>query len=270
MSDTNNDLWKPSENSVVCSIHFADNQPTPSNPWPTLHLGYDARENLRSLERRKPRVKPVTTPSASTSTSIPCSTQQNIADDHLQETTFSANLPQEDPTLLPDSNLGYSAVEVKPKLSQLQDFTNNEMVADSASQCEKLTDEDSASQCKKLMAELNIAKGKLLRCELQLKEKSYQLKRYTKPIYQQLLNTDSDVMFYTGIPALCTFNLICKYVRNILRTINKKPVSFNVKLKYKKLKQTPERKLKLIMEDRVLLVLMKLRLALLHKDLAHR
>ena len=78
MSDTNNDLWKPSENSVVCSIHFADNQPTPSNPWPTLHLGYDARENLRSLERRKPRVKPVTTPSASTSTSIPCSTQQNI------------------------------------------------------------------------------------------------------------------------------------------------------------------------------------------------
>ena len=38
----NNQLWKPSKDSRVCSFHFIDGEPTTHNPNPTIKLGYDS------------------------------------------------------------------------------------------------------------------------------------------------------------------------------------------------------------------------------------
>ena len=38
----NNQLWKPSKDSHVCSFHFIDGEPTTHNPNPTIKLGYDS------------------------------------------------------------------------------------------------------------------------------------------------------------------------------------------------------------------------------------
>ena len=36
--------WLPTESYRVCSLHFADGQPTLANPIPSLNLGYDAKD----------------------------------------------------------------------------------------------------------------------------------------------------------------------------------------------------------------------------------
>ena len=35
--------WEPKKSDRICSIHFADEIPTPSNPLPTLYLGYESQ-----------------------------------------------------------------------------------------------------------------------------------------------------------------------------------------------------------------------------------
>ena len=42
-------LWTPKKQSRVCSIHFVDGQPTQSNPYPVLNLGYDAEKKINTI-----------------------------------------------------------------------------------------------------------------------------------------------------------------------------------------------------------------------------
>ena len=55
-----NKPWTPGESDMVCSIHFVDGCPTPVNPVPTLHLGYEAvskkprRVLIRAVSNEKP------------------------------------------------------------------------------------------------------------------------------------------------------------------------------------------------------------------------
>jgi len=275
LSETDNSLWMPTVHSVMCSIHFIDSKPTNSNPWPTLHLGYDASEKLKTLELKRNRMRSVSaTVSATTSSSTHCNTPLELAnnidgaDDKASKyqphsPIYSSTSFQADQTRLPDSQpqgYSYSDIEVKYKIP-IDQASNTTDIDPSTKECE----------CEDLKKHLQIARGMLLKSELRLKEKSHLLKCFTKPVSQRLLKTDSDVVFYTGIPQLCTFNLVCKYMKDCTRSTSKKPTAaLNVKLKYKKIKKMPERKLNLIMEDRILLTLMKLRLGLLHKDLADR
>lgn len=39
--------WMPTENSRICSEHFVDNEPTQSNPYPTINLGYNTKSVIK-------------------------------------------------------------------------------------------------------------------------------------------------------------------------------------------------------------------------------
>ncbi|XP_078591819.1 uncharacterized protein LOC144870920 [Branchiostoma floridae x Branchiostoma japonicum] len=54
--------WKPKSRSRICSIHFCDGKPTLTNPYPTEHLGYDAKP---PSARKPPAVRKPLQPSSS-------------------------------------------------------------------------------------------------------------------------------------------------------------------------------------------------------------
>ena len=99
------------------------------------------------------------------------------------------------------------------------------------------------------------------------------LAKFLEPVSKRLLKADTDVSFYTGLPNIKCFQALVKYHNDLLpKSQNRhKNIRFNVVAKYCKwipAAKKPTKKLR--SEERVLMVLMKLRLGLLHKDLADR
>lgn len=111
---------------------------------------------------------------------------------------------------------------------------------------------------------------------MHLKAKLKQLEPFLKPLHRQLISSDKQCRFYTNIPTVAVFKALCHYLAK-METHKKKPQHCKGTLhKYFTLKGTSSSSYKkltssvLTIQDRVLLTLMKLRLNLLHKDLADR
>ncbi|XP_057310232.1 uncharacterized protein LOC130648212 [Hydractinia symbiolongicarpus] len=120
---------------------------------------------------------------------------------------------------------------------------------------------------KALLNKVNI----LNRLNKQLEEK---VKNCTckKPVNELLLNSDEDVMFYTGITSRILFDKLCSYITPYVKRKWRGLKETNITL-VRKYKRTPNKsgaKSKLCVKDEFLLMLMKIRLGLLGQDLAQR
>ena len=110
---------------------------------------------------------------------------------------------------------------------------------------------------------------------IQLKAKIKQLEPLLMPKHKQLLRDDKSVHFYTNLPNIDTFKTICNYVKSRKRMCpeaakpkQKTLPEYWVIRKFRARVVAEDRSL--CLEDQILLTLMKLRLDLLHQDLANR
>lgn len=119
--------------------------------------------------------------------------------------------------------------------------------------------------------ELLEANGKLMAKSMVLRAKTAQLKLHQRPYHKKLLKTDQDASFYTGVPKVKIFELLAELYSQFHVVKKTKPVTHITQLKYKRFQNLRKNThVKLCNEDRLLLVLMRLRLGLLRKDLADR
>lgn len=260
--------WLPSADSVICSRHFEDGRPTINHPLPTKDLGYNITSQLGSgvlQTNRKPTSKATASNSSHTlsdkifistpgaSTPLPNRKQPAHNNDFLNH-MFTA-----------DESDSFSDVVVKREVELLQDTIPQSQPLSS----EATLPEKNERLASKKLGELQ---GRYMSKCMLLKSKSFRLKNFLKPLHRQLLKTDQDTNFYMGIPNLNVYNAICKYIKEIecQNTAKEKTPAFRIQLKYRTVKPKRRMELKLKMEDRILLTLMKLRLGLLHKDLSDR
>ena len=145
------------------------------------------------------------------------------------------------------------------------DDEKSEMHAESDSQNVTFAVDETDDTRKKLKALQGVHMAK---CML-LRAKQKQLKQLQRPLHLKLLTSDSNVLFYTGLPSLSTFKSLSKYIKEF-QYKPLKPPTVTIKLKYKAAKLGKKRQVHLSTEEKILLTLMKLRLGLLHKDLADR
>lgn len=278
MSKSDRTPWQPSSSSVVCSEHFVDGIPTELNPLPTLKLGYNVSQQIGQVPmvRIQNRSQLLHTPA----TIIPPPVAEHAA---VQDILVNRNpKTNHDRTTIPEVGYGecpttqdrvesnpmdsfgsYSDLEIKPKALIVHPATATRDEVEIETQASVRA---AAITRKKLTA----LQGKCMSQSMLLKAKTKQLQRHNLPLHKKLLQKDQDVVFYTAIPNKEIFYMICNYYREFLpKTQNKKVGLSQIKLKYRKF-QPMKVFIQLSVEDRVLLVLMRLRLGLLRKDLADR
>ena len=232
-----NKTWSPSKNAIVCSEHFVDKMPTEANPLPTLNLGYQVHR-----EPTKGRQNNAIEHQKASEAVILISPQKSCQDD------------TEDWTALQET-----AAENRVKNTFATTTTENESTTISAA----------------LKQQLAKANAENFKQSMTLRAANKRLLQLTGPLHKTLLKTDKDVLFYAGIPTKRVYYSLCKAVRK-LSHIQIKPsqnVTMRLRQKYKMLPSNTQRALhynKLSLADQILLTLMKLRLGLLHKDLADR
>lgn len=242
-------LWEPNEDSVVCSIHFENGKPSHEYPLPTKCLGYNVTQQLGANATVKPRKREFAGKGMSLSKPILINTsgKSSLQDASQQVEDF---MQTDDNECQDDS---YSAIEVKPKVNQpapVEEKNMDDIISD-------------------LTRKLNTLQGHhATRC-MHLKSKTKQLKQFLQPLHKRLLKADTNTNFYTGIPQTAMYISLCRYLKEFERQRNKKS-TLTIQLKYKVINVGEKRTCHLLMEDKVLLTLMKLRLGLLHKDLADR
>lgn len=271
-STTDKTPWIPDDASVVCSIHFKDGRPTDTNPLPTLNMGYNIN-TLGTLATTKPRKLPKRGSMVTESETMISTASSSTSASALQPEMTTVKKSTAVPELTEDSkdSADFNFFDVLPPINNEESFSDITVVKKTIKQ--EPTEETSSNHinCNKI---INNLKGKYFTKQLELKSKTHQLKLLTNPLHQQLFKKDQDVQFYTGIPNMETFKIIIKYLNEwekMCRKPSKKGAIYNVKLKYKQKNLTEKNKpVSLVLADKVLLVLMKLRLDLLHKDLADR
>jgi hypothetical protein len=273
-SETDKTLWEPNPYSVVCSAHFVDGCPSDKNPLPTLNLGYNITQQLGALPiYRRPNKATAkisqdetarSTPSIS---NLPSTSVESQDTNYLDDSIFigpppyttgakpSASSPAVQAHNLPES---FSYLEVKPKCS-----TTTADDSPTTNACQPADN-------KALEKKVKVLEGQKLALSLQLKSHRSQLKTLIQPMHRKILKTSHDVHFYTGLPNLECFRAVVKYYNDLNKHEKKKPITYTIIHKYRK--ATPPKKpaTKLVLEVKILLVLMKLRLGGLHKDLADR
>ena len=235
--------WSPKKSSVVCSKHFVDGKPTALNPLPTLYLGYSKEQKLQG---RKPNAVEMLDKECIMMDTTTCSTQES--ENWL--------------TLVENDSI-------------VEHHSRKEMIND---EIQTLPSVGSTNKHFGLNKKLNKLRSRCFNQTLALRRALSQVKKICRPKYKQLLNTNSDVLFYTGIPSLVVFNSLCKFAQKSLQKTSRgqrtsRTISKLLKAKYNSCSFTPvhERHIKrLCIADRILLTLMKLRLGLLHRDLSDR
>ena len=109
-----------------------------------------------------------------------------------------------------------------------------------------------------------------LKKRIECLQKKEDLCKYKLPIFEQLIKSDSDVNFYTGIPTISTFKHLQQFISPYVRHLWRGAKYTSTKIQ-RKLKSTPNRlgpKRKLPGDDQFLLMWMKLRLNTPMRDLA--
>jgi hypothetical protein len=268
-SETDRTPWQPKESSSVCSDHFKDGKPTDANPLPTLKLGYSVSflgENVTARPRNAKHHEAASffgqtesTTSRTTSKLFPATSTNTSTDDSKQFTVVP------DLVAKPTPEPPYSDVEVHKKTLKSEPVQVIEH------------DEDNpVIRYNKLEKTYRILKGNYMAKCMTLKAKMQLLRTMTRPLSQQLLKKDGDAQFYTGLPTIATFKSVVKFVQAWQKLKEGKQtvrrLAYTLKLhKYKHLHPIPTRNIgKIPISEKILLVLMKLRLGLLHKDLADR
>ena len=250
-------LWYPGTYHRICSIHFVDGKPTETNPKPTLHLGYDPTD-----QKKAHRKLPTADRQPAKTTQLTSKQKTRAAKEEPKPDTGTKEVTSQDTN---------SAIVIKKELVQEEPV---EISGNSNFDVEQAPEIDIPAQVR-TPSTVKPKPNKATNHYIQLKAKIKQLEPLLMPKHKQLLRDDKSVHFYTNLPNIDTFKTICNYVKS-----RKRMCPEAVKPKQKTL---PEywviRKFRarvvaedrsLCLEDQILLTLMKLRLDLLHQDLANR
>lgn len=229
--------WKymdPSKDQRVCSIHFVDGRPTAAHSDPELKLGYEAAETGR---RKAPRAYKVWE-SRQMDQNVGATDEQDVFD------SFETSVPEtEDQKHI--EVLTLMIVLLWALVCQLKHLIG---------------------KLRKSNADLRQENSKLF---VKLKRQEADSK---KTMAQKLLNNNDNCQFYTGIGKLSIFHKLHDFISPFVkrRWRGCSVVSTRVKRLFVKSpkKFGPKRKLSSV--DEFLLVLMRIRLGLLNKDLASR
>lgn len=224
-------LWSPSKDSRVCSDHFPEKEPTVQNPLPTLNLGYD------DAEKRIKRINHFHNPE-------PKRPKFTVLDNDLSpKKDENIVLHIEDPeieTLTHDCSVPWIVTFLALFLS--------------------------------LFLRLSEYKKKVNKLNAEIRTLKMEIHRLKGVVYtEKLLKSDNDVAFYTGIPNKNLFEKLHSFVSPY---VNRRWTGVGSILKdVRKFKKSPSRfgpNRKMTSKSEFLMMLMKLRLGLLSKDLAKR
>ena len=282
--------WQPSESSRLCSDHFVHGYPSDSKPLPIKNMGYDIQNKFGKIPVYR-RAKKLVKSYDLSPESHPLHQQDHL--DHVtlisdpatysntEEAACSSalmdSLPlNEDPSmdifpppqLQPMDDICFSDFEVKPRANSEIGQPETNLSSSDHTAC--------LSKSEQLEKQIKILNGRIMSLSLQVKSQRSQLRKSLAPVYRKLLKSDADAVFYTGLPNLKCYKAVVQYYNDfqLPATSPKKNqhARFNIASKYRKLTPSTPKKAttKLCTQDKILMVLMKLRLGLLHKDLADR
>ena len=235
-------LWFPAKSDRICSAHFVDGQPTQENPKPSLLMGHEpAKQKLAHRKIPSDRLVKIIAPKS----------EAAVVANKTPETTAGTARPKSD-----------SHVEIKREIQP----DNETEIEDVARPNHNLLDK---------IRQKHKKGNKATNHYLQLKAKIKQLQHFLNPKHKQLLDSDKSVHFYTSLPNTASFNSLCKYIKQQKPTIQE-PRNYQQKTlteywgirRFRNQVKLPNHTL--CVEDKILLTLMKLRLDLLHQDLADR
>ena len=234
-------IWQPAAFSRVCSAHFKENKPSEMYPDPVLNMGHQEVKEIKAARRKLKRDYSPGTP--------PMKNDINQPSDQLPDGLWCV---QEN-----------YRVDVLGPLPTLEEVLTSVDLDHTYALDEVECENDKCIKREKKMSEMAEYGEKELR---EIKER--------KAVYMKLLTSDDKVKFYTGLPSMECFNWVLEYIEpkvvkmqywNPHVQISSKPKGSPRKLGKKRGKSRV-----LEVKDEFLLVLMKLRLNLMMRDLGGR
>ena len=245
-ADNKNHLWNPSKDSRVCSLHFADGKPTLLNSNPTLAMGYNADKRATLLSPPSGKRKRKLNFTLEVKGKKRKGTENLSVFPKVAHSESIKNAAETSEEWASDFNLLSQIIDSGDPL--LENFEGLE------------------DQKQRYEATMENLKEKINSLEMQV----YNLEtKLNQPMYDKLLVSDEKCTFYTNIDKVQLFNVLHIKIAPLIR----------IRFDYAKDQETRQFKItpkkfgpdtKLESKDEFLLTLMKLRLGLLGKDIAHR
>lgn len=278
-SSTDRTPWEPSRNAVVCSVHFIEGHPSEKHPIPTLNLGYTVNQEFGKLPTHRLPNKAVkdmpTTSNTNISKSVLITTSTkrlipapatSIYASTWQATVTPVNATPvsatawHEPMDIEAEPACFSDLEVKPKI----------LSTDTPAASAEVQHDECNKTIESLKRQFRGVEGRFLSYTLKIKAQRNQLRKLQAPVHKILLKCDKDAKFYAGIPNLAIFKSIVTYYDDMHKSKKNRRTPINISAKYRKALPSKRPTEKLLTADKILLVLMKLRLGSFHKDLADR
>lgn len=239
-------VWMPRSTSVVCSDHFVDGRPTTAHSLPTLNLNYTPTG--AKLANRKPPTNRILR--------APGETEKPLSKNSGTETKTE----QYADGLEPYEQGSGSLITVKHEVEVVEDLSTRR--------------KNNPSQSIKRLQQ------KLFMQKMSTQHLKKRLASLDKPLHRKLLTSDEQCKFYTCLPTVQLFNLLCELLTKSINYHKKSGMKITPSFISTKLFKRSSirgaviskanRYSPLSVKDEVLLVLMKLRLNLMHRDLADR
>lgn len=228
--------WEPNKNSRICSVHFEDGENIPC-----LNLGHSSSG---SAKKRKPPTARTPEPTKSKKTK-----QLFDTEDMVSEVTEQ------------DQDLFHSDGDSSETMSAVDCVLCDDLMG-------KLADREDT--IKALKRTLRHKERELQKCKRQICRLKFQPS--TKLTYKSIRDDEDKVHFYTGLPkhSAAVFDALHSLVAPLVKRLwrGNRVVSTKYAKKSPCKRKGPERKL--CSQDELLLLLMRLRLGLMNKDVSYR
>ena len=304
--NSKNKLWEPGRNSRICSEHFIDGAPTTLNPIPSKLMGYDCKRKIELFTETSKRRKLGKYQTESENCSKLCAKRINKTNLPENEESITSNEQtgnfENDPDIFSPSQLldrDYNNNNNNCQKSDYYEYEKDIIYFDMIKalffntllwkihqikviyaffyfltysfSAPKQTERKNISQLSLLLLSENRKLSKkiqYLQNKLKKKEKHCKCK---KPMDEKILESDVDVINFTGIPTFTLFNKIYQGLKPLVRRKWRgSSLTYDIKRKYKKSPRKIGPQQKLTSKEEFLMTIMKIRLGLLNTDLAKR
>ena len=250
-------LWMPGKQSRVCSQHFKDKAPLLSSPYPTENLGYDASTRVKSLlGKRRELVKNAADPSTSKRKKSSSSSKElpGASIDVYSDSEDAFQIMQH--MFLITVSCMALIVKCSGSILLIQNMANHE--------------EKQLKKIHHFQHNNRILKRRIknIKSDYTKIKKNCSCK---ETMDKQLLKTDTDVKFFTGIPSKIVYDKLFDFIKpTVQRKWYGPRVNTSIVRKFAKSPKKMGAKSKLSPREEFLMCLMKIRLGLLERDLAYR
>ena len=286
--DKKGKLWSPSKDSRVCSRHFKEGRPTEECPYPTENLSYDSTSKVANIlqPQKRRRIHRHTLVSLALGKNVKeneLNSEDSDSGCYIQSQGDNETLsPSADPESASEPAENQSQRESEPSPDNNIDarpdnessgFLNNFVIIvlflKLITSFTKLS-----SDVTNLTAQVKRLQWQKKQNILKIRKLQEELRKCTcnQLLHSNLLKTDEDVQFYTGLQSKGMFDSLHDFIapfvkrrwKGVSRVVNKvrRPIFQQQK------QRGPQRKLP--SKDEFLLTMKRLKLALLHLDLAKR